>query len=96
VNYDNSLVVTITMTCNLRAPSSDDHLFTCGAIYLPPHYVAYFIEQTNTIHSVDTGFPSNTKYSCLILYVIGWWWTAWRQGLHKKVFSQQPQLTIWS
>jgi len=37
VNYDNSLVVTITVTCNLWAPSSGDHLFPCGAIYLPPH-----------------------------------------------------------
>jgi len=37
VNYDNSLVVTITVTCNLWAPSSSDHLFTCDAIYLPPH-----------------------------------------------------------
>jgi len=36
VNYDNSLVVTITVTCNLWAPFSGDHLFTCGAIYLPP------------------------------------------------------------
>jgi len=26
VNYDNSLVVTITVTCNLWAPSSGDHL----------------------------------------------------------------------
>jgi len=38
VNYDNSRVVTITMTCNSWAPSSGDHLFTCGAIYLPPHW----------------------------------------------------------
>jgi len=37
VNYDNSLVVTITVTCDLWAPSSGDHLFSCGAIYLPPH-----------------------------------------------------------
>jgi len=37
VNYDNSLVLTITVTCNLWVPSSGDHLFTCGAIYLPPH-----------------------------------------------------------
>jgi len=36
VNYDNSLVVTIAVTCNIWAPSSGDHLFTCGAIYLPP------------------------------------------------------------
>jgi len=48
VNYDNSLVVTITVTCNLWAPSSGDHLFTCGAIYLPPQYVAFQIVQ---IHS---------------------------------------------
>jgi len=37
VNYDNSLVVTITVTCNLWAPPSGDHVFTCGGIYLPPH-----------------------------------------------------------
>jgi len=42
VNYDNSLVVTITVTCNLWAPSSGDHLFTCGAIYLPPQIPAFF------------------------------------------------------
>jgi len=36
VNYDNSLVVTITVTCYSWAPSSGDHLFTCGANYLPP------------------------------------------------------------
>jgi len=38
VNYDNSLVVTITVTCHSGAPSSGDHLFTCGAIYPPPHH----------------------------------------------------------
>jgi len=38
VNYDNSLVVTITVTCNLWAPSSGDNLFTCGAIYRPPQH----------------------------------------------------------
>jgi len=37
VNYDNSLVVTITVTCYSWAPSSGEHLFTCGAIYRPPH-----------------------------------------------------------
>jgi len=36
VSYDNSLVVSITVTCNSWAPSSGDHLFTCGAIYLLP------------------------------------------------------------
>jgi len=34
VNYDNSLVVTITVTCCSWAPSSVDHLFT---FYRPPH-----------------------------------------------------------
>jgi len=37
VNYDNSLVVPITVTRYLWAPSSSDHLFTCGAISRPPH-----------------------------------------------------------
>jgi len=37
VNYDNSLVVTITVTFYSSAPSNGDHLFTCGAIYRPPH-----------------------------------------------------------
>jgi len=36
VNYDNSLVVTIRVTCYAWAPSSGDHLFTCGVIYRPP------------------------------------------------------------
>jgi len=29
--------VTITVTCNLLALSSGDHLLTCGAIFWPPH-----------------------------------------------------------
>jgi len=32
VNYDNSFVVTITVTCYSWAPSGDDHLFSCSAI----------------------------------------------------------------
>jgi len=38
VNYDNSLVVTITVTCYSWAPSSGDHLISCGAISRPPHH----------------------------------------------------------
>jgi len=38
VNYDNSLVVTITVTCYSWAPSSGDHLITGGAIFWPPHW----------------------------------------------------------
>jgi len=38
VNYDLSFVATtITVTCYSWAPSSGDHLFTCGATYRPPH-----------------------------------------------------------
>jgi len=37
VNYNDSLVVTTTVICFSRAPSSGEHLFTCGAICLPPH-----------------------------------------------------------
>jgi len=37
VNYDNSLVVTVTVTCYSWEPSSGNHLFSCGAIYRPPH-----------------------------------------------------------
>jgi len=33
--------VTITVTCNLWAPSSGDHLFTCGAISRPPQYATF-------------------------------------------------------
>ena len=36
MNYDNSLVVTITVTSCLWAPFSGDNLFTCGAISRPP------------------------------------------------------------
>jgi len=37
VNYDNSLVMTITVTCYSWAPSSADHLFTCCTIFWPAH-----------------------------------------------------------
>jgi len=37
VNYDNSLVVTVTVTCYLRAPSTGDKFITCGAMSKPPH-----------------------------------------------------------
>jgi len=49
VNYDNSLVVTITVTCNLWEPSSGDNLFSCGAIYLPPHFIC---ESLGTVDSM--------------------------------------------
>jgi len=39
VNYDNLLVVTITVTCYSWAPSSSDHLLTYGAISRPPHWL---------------------------------------------------------
>jgi len=39
VNYDNLNVVTITVTCYSWAPSSGDHLWTCGAIFWRSHRV---------------------------------------------------------
>jgi len=45
------------------------------------------MDQTSTIDSVDTGFfmpflccrfPSNRKYSVLILYALGSWQAVWR------------------
>jgi len=38
MSSDNSLVVAITVTYYSWAPSSGDHLFTCGAIFWPPHW----------------------------------------------------------
>jgi len=38
VNYNNSLVVTITVTCYSWAPSGGDYLFTCGAILWPQQW----------------------------------------------------------
>jgi len=62
VNYDNSLAVTITVTCYSWASSSGDHSFTCGAIYRPPH------------HKEDKGstYRSPTKHDT---HVIGPGWT---------------------
>jgi len=50
VNYNNSLVVTITVTCYSWAPSSGDHLFTCGAIYRQPHPIDGIGQVTRMIH----------------------------------------------
>jgi len=49
VNYDNSLVVTITVTCYSWAPSSGDHLFSCGAISRPPHIPVKFAQSYEKI-----------------------------------------------
>jgi len=47
VNYDNSLMVTITVTCCSWAPSSGNHLFTCGAIYRPTQLFTYKVLVVN-------------------------------------------------
>jgi len=39
VNYENWVVVTITVICYLWAPSTDGHLLTCGAISRPTHLI---------------------------------------------------------
>jgi len=33
----------ITVTCYSWAPSGGDHLFSCGAIFWPPHMYNFFI-----------------------------------------------------
>jgi len=38
VNYDHLIMVTITVTCYLRVPSTSDHLFSCGTIFRPPDW----------------------------------------------------------
>jgi len=40
------LVVTITVTCYSWAPSSGDHLFSCGAISRPPHLTLFTVHWT--------------------------------------------------
>ena len=47
MNYDNSLVVPITVTCDSWAPSSEDHLFTCGASCRPPQWLVAILEWKN-------------------------------------------------
>jgi len=58
VNYDNSLVVTITVTCYSWAPSSGDHLFTCGAIYRPPQLETLFNKKSHLQCKIH---PQNKK-----------------------------------
>jgi len=36
VNYDDTLVVTSSVTCYLWSPSTGDHFFICGANFRPP------------------------------------------------------------
>jgi len=64
VNYDNSLVVTITVTCYSWAPSSGDPLFTCGAIYRlhPPTFCSkiapMIIRNLNAFKECSSSFTS--------------------------------------
>ena len=56
MNYDNSLVVTITVTCNLWAPSSGGHLWR----HLPAATDAYFFHNDTLLllfDSVRTATP---------------------------------------
>jgi len=70
VNYDNSLVVTITVTCDSWAPSGGDHLFTCGAIYWPPHTqgcATFITEGPNVIKQIRPRAAPSFQTGCLIL-----------------------------
>jgi len=64
VNYYNSLVVIITMTCNLCAPSSGDHLYTCGAISSPPYTAVFAIwNRLGYTYRLSLGFHSECNLS---------------------------------
>jgi len=54
VNFYHSLVATITATCGLWAPTTGDHLFTCGAISRPPQPPGND-EAWNYAHIASTG-----------------------------------------
>jgi len=64
VNYDKSLVVTITMTCDLWAPCSGDTLFACGAISRPPQESSRDPLLRISV-SIVLGFISVSKATCL-------------------------------
>jgi len=79
VNYDNSLVVTITVAYYLWAPSSSGHLFTCGAISRPPHFpISHFVYNFRTI------LHRCSLKSCKCLYVM-----LLAQYFHSPVVSAQ-------
>jgi len=75
VNYDDSLVVSITVTCYPWALSSGDDLFTCGTIYLPPQRPPTAYSRTDsechtstTVHISLTAWlskPSYDLYACM-------------------------------
>jgi len=50
VNFDLSLVVTITVTCYLQAPSTGDYLITCCAISRPPQWTT--LSRTSLVRSL--------------------------------------------
>jgi len=52
LNYGNSLMVTLTVTCYAWATSSGDHLFTCGAISRPSHHFPlHYLKGLSLYHS---------------------------------------------
>jgi len=56
VNYDNSLVVTITVTCYSWAPSSGDHLFTVWRQLLAATADIENVLMKGMTHWLSTGF----------------------------------------
>jgi len=56
VNNDNSLVVTITVTCYSWVPSCGDHSFTCGAICWRPHSFKSFSNPADLFFHQDLFF----------------------------------------
>jgi len=74
MNYDLSLMVTITVTCYLWAPSSGDHSFTCGAISRPPQLFSLHTKlvplnyHTSHCHSWNLSHVHKKLYILSLLY----------------------------
>ena len=103
MNYDNSLVVTVTVTCYSWAPSSGDHLFTCGAISGPPHlqfgktYVCKEIPKVDqprgfgTLREQCINRPAERP--CLNLAGMNWRWLTFNNRvILRRRLSQQVQV----
>jgi len=58
VNYDNSLVVTIAVTCYSWAPSSGVHLLACRAIFRPPHSLSYKTSNSLVLRNLHIYLPA--------------------------------------
>jgi len=76
VNYDNSLVVTITVTCNLWAPSSGDHYLHVAPS--PGRHITSLSINLKFYHFYHPHFNSQLTSSTLAL----WFKTFFNEGCY--------------